>query len=144
VWEARNHIGAGLVDEPGSLVWTELATRDLDTAIGFYRDLFGWDLQTGPNPGGGGGEYTVAMIGEDMVAGLMAMDDTWPADVPASWAVYLSVADAAETTNRAKDLGAQVIVAPMEIPTVGTMAVLQDPTGAVFSILQAEPPSEET
>ena len=143
VWEPRAHIGAGLVDEPGTLTWNELATRDLDTAITFYRDLFGWDLQTGPNPGGSG-EYTVAMVDNKMAAGLMAMDDTWPADIPPYWAVYLSVANIEETTAKAKDLGGQVIMAPMEIPTVGIIAVLQDPTGAVFSALQAAPQLDES
>ena len=51
LWEAKNHIGAGLVGEHGSVVWNELATRNLEEASSFYSDLFGWAVTTGPVAG---------------------------------------------------------------------------------------------
>ena len=46
VWQPRDHIGAGLVNEAGSLVWDELATRDLEAAKPFYERVFGWTYET--------------------------------------------------------------------------------------------------
>jgi len=143
VWEPKNHIGAGLVNEPGSLGWNELATRDLDTAKAFYGGLFGWNIETGPNPSGVG-EYTTVSVGENMNGGILVMDENWPADVPAYWGVYLYVADIEAATTAAKDLGGQVIMPAMEIPEVGTMVVLQDPTGAVFTAMEVAPQPAES
>lgn len=143
IWEAKNHIGAGLVNEHGTLTWNELNTRDLDQAKAFYSGLFGWQIETGPNPGGQG-EYTVISVGENMNGGMLVMDDNWPADIPANWAVYINVDDAEAATNQAKDLGGQVIMPAMDIPEVGTIVVLQDPTGAVFTAMQAAPQLDES
>ncbi len=143
VWEPKNHIGAGLVNEPGSLTWNELATRDLDTAKTFYAGLFGWNIETGPNPSGQG-DYTVVSVGENMNGGMLVMDDNFPEHVPNHWAVYLSVADADDTTSKAKDLGGEVVMPAMTIPEVGTIVVLRDPTGAIFSAMQAAPQLDES
>ena len=58
--------------------------------------------------------------------------------------MYLSVDDAGAATSTAKDLGGQVIMPPMELPNVGTIVVLQDPTGAVFTVMQAAPQLDES
>ncbi len=143
LWEPKNHVGAGLVNEPGTLTWNELLTRDLDAAKTFYAGLFGWNIHTGPMPSGAG-EYTTVSVGENMNGGMFVMDDTFPEHVPSYWSVYLSVADADETTSKAKDLGAEVVMPAMTVDEVGTIVVLRDPTGAVFSAMQAAPQLDES
>ena len=143
VWEAKNHIGAGLTNEPGTLTWNELATRDINTAKTFYAALFDWKVETGPNPSGTG-EYTIASVGEDQNAGMLTIDENWPDHVPNYWGIYLSVTDVEDTTAKAKDLGGEVVMPSMTIPDVGTMVVLRDPTGAIFSPLQAAPQLDES
>jgi predicted enzyme related to lactoylglutathione lyase len=143
VWEPRTHIGAGLVNEHGSLGWNELATRDLDAAKAFYTGLFGWNMHTGPNPGGVG-EYTAITVGENMNGGALVIGDDRPADVPAYWAVYLYVEDIDSTVTTAKDLGGEVIMAKMDIPDVGSLVVLQDPTGAIFTAMEPAPQTTDS
>ncbi len=138
VWEPKNHIGAGLVGEHGSVVWNELATRDLDGAKSFYSALFGWEISTGP-VGNTDMEYSVARVGEAMAAGLMEMNENFPPDVPPHWLTYFEVDDCEAAVATAKDSGGQVIVPPMSIEDVGTFATLQDPTGGVFSVMTSAP-----
>jgi hypothetical protein len=133
VWQAGQHLGAGIVNEPGSLSWNELATRQPDAAIPFYRDVFGWDSVTHDMDGS---SYTEWLLeGRGSIGGMMPMDATIPADVPAHWRVYFAVADADATVARATELGGTVYVPPLDIPQ-GRMAMLADPQGAAFNVIQ--------
>ncbi|TNC22192.1 VOC family protein [Amycolatopsis alkalitolerans] len=134
VWQPGEFAGAELVNEHGTLGWNELATRHLDAAKSFYQAIFGWqsaDQQMG-------GEYTVWSVGERQVAGMMAMDESWPAEVPSYWIPYFVVDDADETVAAASRLGGKVTVAPVDIP-VGRFAVLSDPAGAAFCVIKTNP-----
>ncbi|HEY3749447.1 MAG TPA: VOC family protein [Pseudonocardiaceae bacterium] len=133
VWQAGQHIGAGIVDEPGSLSWNELTTRQPEAAIPFYRDVFGWDSVTHDM---GGTPYTEWLLdGRGSVGGMMPMDDSFPAEVPAHWAVYFAVADADATVAKATELGGAVVVPPTDIPQ-GRFAMLVDPQGAAFNVIR--------
>ena len=136
VWQPRSHIGAELVNEPVSLCWNELATRDPAASAAFYSHLFEWDLRTDtfPTPDGGEMTYTEIKLGEDSVAGMMEMDESFPAEVPSHWAAYFAVEDADAIVERAVELGGTVIAPAMDIPP-GRMAVIADPFGAVFQIM---------
>jgi predicted enzyme related to lactoylglutathione lyase len=133
VWQANKHLGAGIVNEPVSLCWNELATREPDRAIAFYRDVFGWQARThAPDPV----PYTEFLLdGPDSIAGMMPMDDSIPAEVPAHWRVYFAVADIDATVAKAAELGGSVHMSPMDIPQ-GRMAALADPQGAMFSVIK--------
>ena len=137
VWQPRSHIGADLVNEPVSLCWNELMTRDVSAAGSFYNSVFKWDMNTGtfPTPDGDEMTYTEIQLGGESVAGMMEMGDEYPDEVPAHWAIYFAVADVDETALSATDLGGSVLVPPMDIPP-GRMAVLADPSGASFSIMK--------
>ena len=63
------------------------------------------------------------------------MDDSWPEDMPPHWMVYFSVADTDATAARASELGGAAPVPPTDIPP-GRMAVLNDPQGGYFTVLQ--------
>ena len=133
VWQAKEHPGAALVNEPGTLCWNELMTTDLDTALPFYGDVLGWTFDDFGDPAT---TYKICKVGDDGVAGAQPP----PMEgIPPSWAVYFTVDDADAIVERAKVGGATILVEPFDIP-IGRIAAIQDPQGAVFSITQlAEP-----
>ncbi len=141
VWQAKDHIGSELVNEPNTLAWNELRTRDPDGAKAFYSGLFGWEPMAFPDMEG----YTIWTVGgsapENGKGGMIDMATIpMPAEVPPHWDVNFAVADADETAARCAELGGTVIVPPMDIP-VGRMAGLQDPAGAMFTVIKINPPA---
>lgn len=136
VWQPKSFAGAGIVNEAGSLSWNELLTRDPESAKAFYSAVFGWDAR--PFEMEGGPEYaTLHRGGEDhAIGGLMDMTGRVPDEVPPNWTVYFAVDDCDGTVEGAKAQGASVASGPMDIPDVGRFAVLQDPHGAAFAVIQ--------
>jgi uncharacterized protein len=132
VWQAMAMPGADLFNETGSLSWNELTTRDPDGSKVFYNRVFGWesdDQDMGPVT------YTIFRLGDRQIAGMMPMvGDAWPADLPPHWMVYFAIDDTDATAGRAGDLGGVVSVPPNDIPQ-GRFAVLNDPQGAVFTVM---------
>jgi hypothetical protein len=121
----------------GAFSWCELMTTDPDAACRFYTQLFGWGSKSMDMPNG---KYTTLQVGETSVAGLMKL----PADaqgMPPSWGCYVTVEDVDATCKRAEQLGGKVIAPVMDIPSVGKMAVIQDPQGAVLSVITYSMPS---
>ena len=115
----------------GAFSWFELATTDTKAAREFYSKLFGWTTSTEQMPMG---EYNVAKVGDTSVAGIMSL----PADaphMPPAWGCYVTVDNADETAGECEALGGKVLVKPTDIPGVGRFAVLQDPQGAVISVI---------
>jgi predicted enzyme related to lactoylglutathione lyase len=135
LWEPRNYQGAGLLGEPGALCWNELCTHDPARAGAFYAELLGWARETMPMPGF---EYTVFKRGDQPAGGMMAIQPEW-GNMPPHWEIYFAVTDCDETAASAPKLGGSVMKAPADIPGVGRFAVLRDPQGATFSVLQAKP-----
>ena len=131
-WEPRQHIGAQLVNEPGSLSWNELVTRDIDAAKQFYGAVFGWSADTSE---AGPTTYTEWKLGGRSIGGMLQMNDEWPEDIPSHWMAYFAVDDCDATAAKAADLGGTVRVEPNDIPDVGRFAVLVDPQGAQFSVI---------
>lgn len=136
VWQPKEEPGARLVNEPGTLSWNELATRDPDGAKEFYGVLFGWSA----NPMDFGEvSYTVWQLdgadGESGVGGMIPMTGhQWPEDLPPHWMVYFAVEDTDAAAGKALGLGGKVVVEPFDTPA-GKIAVLNDPSGAAFSII---------
>ena len=132
IWQPRNHLGAQLANEPGTLVWNELATKDRAAATAFYTQLFGWQAQTNEV---GGMVYTSFLRGDWAVVVMLEMDEQW-GEMASHWAVYLGVADSEAGRQQARDLGGQVHVDCQEIPDIGRFSLIQDPQGAMFYIIQ--------
>jgi predicted enzyme related to lactoylglutathione lyase len=131
------HYGSKLVNETGTPVWNELTVRDQERALAFYADVLGWTTE----PMEGSDDYQLVKVQGRVTAGSMRMaGDEWPADLPTHWMVYFAVDDADATAARAAELGGTVMVPPTDI-AIGRFAVLNDPNGAVFSViaLQGEP-----
>lgn len=135
-WQPQRHIGAQLVNQPGTLCWNELATRDWQKAAEFYTQLFGWTAQTQPMAGT---EYTVFSNGDRMAAGMIQMTPEW-GDIPPHWMVYLTVTDCDASAEKVTALGGKVLVPPTDIPDMGRFAVVQDPQGAAFSFIKMDNP----
>ena len=119
--------------EPGTFSYAELATTDVSDAKRFYGGLFGWDFEQVAVPDSE--PYTLARIEGDSVAGLAAMQEQQRnAGVPPFWFSYITVASADETAGRVSELGGNVHAEPFDVMDLGRMAVIADPTGAMFGI----------
>lgn len=132
VWQPGQHPGAEVFNVPGAMSWNELSSRDTEVVKPFYKAVFGWDAKT---QGEGAQTYTEWQLGGRSIAGMMAMPDMVPAAVPSYWLTYFAVADCKGTVEKAQQAGGQVVVQPMDIPQ-GTFAVLTDPAGATFAVIQ--------
>lgn len=133
VWQPINHIGAELVNMPNTLIWNELQTRDGAKAGQFYKAVFGWEGE--PDANG----YVVYKQNGRAHAGMMQMDDSW-GDVPPNWSVYFMVADITAAAARVSELGGHVLVPPSKAGEMGTFAVIRDPQGGVFTIMEFNGP----
>lgn len=104
----------------------EIAGKDGQRLASFYRDLFGWDIQDA------GPDYWLVK-GEDggIGGGLFKTRD----DIPSYVTVYVSTPDLNASLERAVELGGGRLVEPMEIPSAGTFAMVQDPEGNVIGLL---------
>lgn len=120
---------------PGAFSWVELMTTDPEAAKKFYGSLFGWSFEKHD----GDMDYNIIKLAGEMAGGLCGKPPGCPAEVPPYWGNYVTVASADETCAKAKTLGGKVLMSPMDIPKVGRFAVLQDPQGAVISIMQWAP-----
>ncbi|MDH6577216.1 VOC family protein [Kitasatospora sp. MAP5-34] len=127
LWQARTFKGVGLLNEPGSLGWVELATRDPAGAVAFYTRVFGWSVNEGET-------YTQwGLDGRDF-GGMLDMGDRFPPEVPPYWMPYFAVADVDLTAERAAALGATVMLPPVQLSGGPRLAVIRDAQGAAFGV----------
>src|SRR5258706_1750775 len=132
VWQAKKHLGLGLVNEPGAFCWGQLDTNDTVKAEAFYKALFGWDAKTGTD---GGMTYTEWRLAGVPIGGMMALPPG--AGGPPHWLAYFAVEDCDASAAKAASLGATTYVPPTSIPGTGRFAVFGDPQGAAFAIYRA-------
>jgi predicted enzyme related to lactoylglutathione lyase len=121
----------------GSFCWIELATTDQNAAKSFYGALFGWqvrDMPMGPNE-----FYSIFELGgRDTGAAYTLRPDQRSQGVPPHWMIYIAVENADAAANRAAQFGGKVLAPAFDVYDAGRMAVVQDPTGATFSVWQAK------
>jgi predicted enzyme related to lactoylglutathione lyase len=159
VWQAREHKGARIVNEPGSLNFNVLGTRDPDAAKRFYGAVFGWttlDLGTGEFwtlPGYGdyletltpGIRRMTAELGaagfEDVVAAITPVAGDEPG-AHAHWSVTFATDDADATAAKTAELGGTVVAPPVDVP-YSRMTVLRDPQGATFAASKFVPENKD-
>ena len=139
LWQAKNHIGAGIVNTIGAMCWNELLTTDAEAAKAFYSALFGWQYLVDEN-----GYILIQNRGRNNGA-MMQMDESF-GGMPSVWQPYFTVADVDASIERAAELGAVIIIPKTEAPGAGHFAYMSDPAGAHFYIIQliqAEPWQEK-
>jgi len=159
-WQARQHRGARVVNEPVSLNFNDLSTRDAQGAKAFYGAVFGWEtLDLGGAemwrlPGYGeflergdpGLRKRMAESGapagfEDVCASLNPIAEH-EGDAPSAWGVTFAVEDADATAERATELGGRVLAPPFDAPWV-RMTVIADPQGATFTASKFVPENRD-
>jgi uncharacterized protein len=161
VWQARQHRGAGVVNEPGSLNFNDLNTRDLEGAKAFYGAVFGWELlgvgdafSAWALPAYGdfleertpGMRENMRAMGapdrfEEVVASVAPIPDDQPETFP-HWGVTFGVDDADEVAAKADKLGGWVVVPPFDAPWV-RMTIISDPQGATFTASKFVPENKD-
>ena len=130
IWEEKRPNSNGIAGVPGTFCWADLCTRDIEAAVGFYGQVFGWQIAPGADDNSG---YLHIKNGEAFIGGIPPAQFL-PPGVPPHWQLYFFVADADAATARVKELGGTVHVEPMTIEKVGRMSLVADPQGAVFSL----------
>lgn len=118
---------------PGTFTWPELATTDQKSAVSFYSALFGWNVNEMPL--GPGETYSMFQLnGKEVGAACTQQAQEKQAGVPPHWNSYVTVKNVDESAKKAQALGGKLFMPPFDVMDAGRMAVLQDPTGAVFEI----------
>lgn len=133
VWQAGRLSGEQIANEPGAVVWNECMSLDADRARRFYSDVFGYTYHRVD----GIGDYS-SIDGDgpwDAIGGIGEFEPSLPLQPPAHWMTYFQVADADFAAAVTDACGGRVRVPPFNAP-FGRMAMLSDPEGAVFSIVE--------
>ena len=118
----------------GTLVWNELLTRDVDAAKEFYGALVGWSYKPMPMVDGAG-TYWVAELDDKPVAGIMAMPEDMPREVPPHWFEYLEVDDVDVRLKLVTERGGTLMRPPFDVPDVGRLGFAMDSAGAAFGLM---------
>jgi uncharacterized protein YndB with AHSA1/START domain/predicted enzyme related to lactoylglutathione lyase len=126
---AAGDSSAGACSEPGAFCWNELLAADVDVAAKFYTRLFGWQTEAFPGPM----KYTMFTQNGQKVGGFMAQPNP---KAPPQWLPYIEVESVDASAKKAGELGANILMPPMDIPTVGRLAVFADPQGATVGVFQ--------
>lgn len=120
----------------GCVAWSEVVSNDPRRIGDFYARLFGWTIR--PQSGAGAEDCTLLTHGGATVAGLArAVHD----DLPSGWLFHLRVADIDSAVARVPDLGGTVLTGVVTIPQGRRCAVVREPSGATFALLQGRPTS---
>jgi predicted enzyme related to lactoylglutathione lyase len=132
LWHSNEPDPSAIYGVPGALAWNDLSTRDPEAAAAFFADLFGWAIQ--PVEGDSMPYWMISVDGTGQ-GGIMPMPEMVPEEVPAYWLVYFGSEDTAAAAERTVALGGSIVVGPVQMPGM-TWAVVTDPEGATFGLLQ--------
>lgn len=127
LWQPRGRAGAARVNDPGCMVWNELATPDPERAGAFYRELLGWSTEVDATG------YAVIKRGDAINGGIRPAQD----EEPPNWLVYFRTASCDEAVAAVREAGGTVTAEPMAV-AVGRIALVADPQGAVFALFEGQ------
>jgi uncharacterized protein len=134
VWQPDQHQGFAAYGDPGTPSWFELMTPDYERTLAFYREVFGWETQVMSDTAEF--RYTVLVLGEEQLAGVMDASVGLPDGTPMGWGVYFGVDDTEAAVARTVALGGNV-VRPAEDTPYGRLATVTDVNGARFLLVAA-------
>jgi predicted enzyme related to lactoylglutathione lyase len=129
-WQPGEHIGAQLVNEPGTFTWNELAAADIAGARQFYTSVCGWGTEGDP----GDENAAIFTVDGNVVCGAHSAGE---GEFPA-WSVWFAVEDCDASAAKVTELGGSVLMPPNEMD-FGRGAVVSDPQGAVFGVGAVKP-----
>lgn len=142
VWQAKDHIGAGIFNEPGTYLWNENLSTDTARAKSFYAEVFGYGYLPFGEPTSAAGPYDVILRsgGTGMADAIGGVGDSAQAGGGNFWLVWFAVDDTDEAAAQVQRSGGRVITAPIDSP-VGRTAMVQGTGGELFGIMKPQPPS---
>ncbi|WP_419809133.1 VOC family protein [Sphingomonas sp.] len=125
-----------MANPPGTPIWYELLTDDVDAAKQFYGEIVGWTTIVHPSPGGT--PYTIFNVGETGVAGLAMPPATAP--MAPGWLAYFHVEDVGGKLTEVEAAGGTTLMPATDLPNVGRIALVADPQGVPFYLMTPAPP----
>lgn len=131
LWQAKNYIGASVVNRPGAMCWNELACPDPAAAQAFYMGLFGWTFEKMPDM-----EYYLFNNNGRSNGGVIKMDAAW-GEIPPHWMVYFNVEDIQASIERVQAKGGSLVDRGIIEAAAGKIAVIVDPTGGHVALIEA-------
>lgn len=136
LYQGESRAGVQVLNAVGALCWNELDTGEPLLSSHYYRDLFGFTTRPhGDSPTAGA--YTLLMLGETPVAGVLELDNEWPNLLPSKWITYFSVASLDDAVARAGTLGGMATVGPVDSP-YGRLQLIRDAGGHTLCLIQLE------
>ncbi|MCU0228004.1 MAG: VOC family protein [Bryobacterales bacterium] len=137
-WQARQHCGMKVKGGPSTLNWVELATPELDVSRHFYTTILPWTAEERtPDERGIPTRYIEWMVDGVPIGGALQMTPEWKG-IPPHWVPYFQVEDAAASVALAEALGGKAPYGCFGMDGVGQLALIQDPQGVAFMIIQPE------
>jgi uncharacterized protein len=127
LWQPRAQIGAGRVNDPGCMVWNELASPDPERAGAFFAELLGWTAE--PDETG----YAVIEQNGARNGGIRRVQE----GEPPNWLIYFTAESCEEAAAAVREAGGHVLAGPMDV-AVGRIAVVADPQGATFALFEGQ------
>lgn len=124
------------IPKHGEICWRELTTQNAAKAKEFYQGLLGWNLEQSKVTQM---KYDEIHNGNQAIGGMMQIDEQWGEgweNIPAHWMTYIAVDNCDEIIEKIKENGGGICVPPFDAPNVGRMSVVNDPSGATFSVIQ--------
>jgi predicted enzyme related to lactoylglutathione lyase len=118
----------------GAFSWSELLVDDVDSAISFYTNVIGWEIEKMPMQEG---DYYVVKTDGEPVGGIMKKPEG-AEQMPDYWGTYITVDDVDNTLEKVEAAGGKAVYPPMDIPGVGRMCAITDTSGAMVSIITYE------
>jgi predicted enzyme related to lactoylglutathione lyase len=110
---------------------SELWSKNPEAAIEFYHLLAGYEQRLVDM--GAGQKYRLLVKKGQTRGGVVKIP--WD-DVKPNWLPYIAVEDVMAIVARVKKLGGRVLLAPDKAIREGRVAIIADPSGAVFAVQQ--------
>jgi uncharacterized protein len=127
LWQGGLNTGVQIYGEPGALVWNEAAVEDPEAARAFYGKVFDFTFTEVPGAGG----YTTFATGDRPLGGLGGLAE----GAPRGWSACFGVASTDAAVDAVVSGGGAVTMPAMDTE-FGRFAVVADPWGAAFSVMQ--------
>ncbi|MEV6709889.1 VOC family protein [Micromonospora wenchangensis] len=136
LYQGESRVGVQAVNSVGALCWNELDTGEPAEAVAYYRTLFGYTTQQ-RDDSPTARPYTVLMLADVPVAGVLELDNAWPNPIPSTWVTYFAVASLDDALVRVTALGGKPTVGPVDTPH-GRLHLVKDPGGHTLCLIQLD------